>query len=139
VPRGTYESVAVGASSRCRPPATPRRSTSRPPTPNDGAPWAVTPTGGWRSQHRRERAFCAQLAELCRISGRRLEVAVRLDATVVPAAEAPLLAVPERERVVGTTGQLVELVRRWRLMPATHMVNVRSADPVGDLGRLAHG
>lgn len=60
--------------------------------------------------------------------------------TVVPAAEAPLRAVPERGRVVGTTGQLVELVRRWRLRAATHlMVNVRSADPVGDLGRLAQG
>ena len=93
---------------------------------------------GWLAFAGPESAFCAQLDELCRISGRSLEVGVRLDATVVPSREAPLAATPERGRVAGTIGQLADLVRRWRRMPVTHlMVNVRSADPFGDLRRLA--
>jgi alkanesulfonate monooxygenase SsuD/methylene tetrahydromethanopterin reductase-like flavin-dependent oxidoreductase (luciferase family) len=93
---------------------------------------------GWLAFAGPKDAFCAQLDELCGISGRRLEVGVRLDATVVSAPEAPLHAVPERGRVVGTIGQLVELIRRWRLLPVTHLlINVRSADPVDDLVRLA--
>jgi hypothetical protein len=85
-----------------------------------------------------ESAFCAQLDELCRVSGRQLDVGVRIDATVVPSAEATPDATPERGRVVGTVGQLAGLVVRWRRMPVTHLLdNIRSADPRGDLRRLA--
>ena len=93
---------------------------------------------GWLAFAGPERTFRTQLDELSRISGRVPEVAVRIDATVVTGDDAPLDAVPQRGRVAGTIGQLADLVSRWRSMPVTHLlVNVRSTDPVGDLGRLA--
>ncbi len=93
---------------------------------------------GWLAFAGSHSAFCAQLDQLNRISGREVQVAVRLDATVVAPEDGPLVATPERGRVAGTIGQLADVVTSWRRMPITHlMVNVRSADPLGDLERLA--
>lgn len=93
---------------------------------------------GWLAFAGEDRAFCTQLDELCRISGRQVRAAVRLDLIVVPRADAPLTVVPDRGRATGTLDQLTALLSRWRRMPVTHLlVNVRGRDPVGDLRRLA--
>ncbi len=74
-------------------------------------------------------------AEMERVSGRRVPVAVRADAVVVDPDRAPAVPVPERGRVVGSLDQLGALLGRWRRHDAVDhlMVNVRSPRPLEDL------
>ena len=92
---------------------------------------------GWLAFAGEEQAFLSQLDDLCDISGRRVESAVRFDLTVLPRSDTRLGLVPVRGRVAGTIDQLCALLARWRRMPVDHLlVNVRSADPLEDLRRL---
>ena len=92
---------------------------------------------GWLAFAGEERAFWSQLDDLCRISGRRVETAVRFDLSVLPRDGAASDPVPVRGRAEGTIDQLCSLLARWRRMPVNHLlVNVRSANPGADLRRL---
>ena len=92
---------------------------------------------GWLAFAGEEDAFCSQHDELCRISGRRVDTAVRFDLTVLPGTGSPSELVPVRGRASGTLDQLCALIGRWGRLPVNHLlVNVRSPDPVADLRRL---
>ena len=92
---------------------------------------------GWLAFAGDERHFASQHDDLCRVSGRPVETAVRFDLTVLQGDDAASQVVPLRGRAGGTIEQLCALLARWRRMPVKHLlVNVRSEDPVGDLRRL---
>lgn len=94
---------------------------------------------GWMAFLGDEPTFDAVHTEMERVSGRRVPVALRADAVVVAARDAPTAGpVPARGRVVGTLDQLGALLGRWRRHPAVEhlMVNVRSPRPLEDLVRL---
>jgi len=92
---------------------------------------------GWLAFAGTEPAFVGQHDDLCRISGRRVETAVRFDLTVMPPDEGATDPVPVRGRAAGSIDQLARLLARWRRLPVDHLlVNIRSPDPVGDLRRL---
>jgi alkanesulfonate monooxygenase SsuD/methylene tetrahydromethanopterin reductase-like flavin-dependent oxidoreductase (luciferase family) len=92
---------------------------------------------GWLAFAGEEDAFGAQLDELCRISARPVDAAIRFDLTVVPRDGPRSELVPVRGRAAGTIDQLCALLARWLRLPVRHhLVNVRSDDPVADLRRL---
>ena len=116
----------------CRPPPVYRATT-------DTERWRAVDGDpeGWLAFAGEEKAFSSQHDDLCRVSGRPVETAVRFDLTVLERDDAASGVVPLRGRAGGTIEQLCALLARWRRMPVKHlMVNVRSADPVGDLRRL---
>jgi len=95
---------------------------------------------GWLAFAGEQGAFCAQLDEMSRISGRTVPAAVRIDATITTSDAGPPAAVPRRGRFTGTIDQLVALLDQWRQMPISHLLlNVRSSDPLRDLRHLRQG
>ena len=93
---------------------------------------------GWQTFVTTPSHFLETYAEVCAVRGGPTDVAVRLDATVVPSEAAPMTPnVGARGRVACSSGQLTRLVDEWRQLPVRHLLlRLRSPAPLAVLRSL---